>query len=87
MKKAFTTVNTKLQQLKEEASDISDSESDKEEDSHFQFDAALQFTQVEDEFEPRIANLFKQAQASKVKLNLKEVTLLDSQSTMDLMCN
>jgi hypothetical protein len=34
----------------------------------------------------RIAKLFKQA-GSSIKLDLKEVILLDSQSTMDLLCN
>jgi hypothetical protein len=34
----------------------------------------------------RIAKLFKQAESS-IKLDLKEVILLDSQSTMDLFCN
>jgi hypothetical protein len=46
------------------------------------------FTQMEQDFEPRIAKLFKQAHISKsVKLDLKKVILLDSQSTMDLICN
>ena len=48
----------------------------------------FQFTQVEQDFKPRIAELFKQAdQRDSVKLDLREVILLDSQSTMDLMCN
>jgi hypothetical protein len=55
MRKAFTTVNTQLEKLKEAESDISDSEGENEA-SHFQMDAALQFAQVEKEFEPRIAN-------------------------------
>jgi hypothetical protein len=37
-------------------------------------------------FEPIIVKLFKQA-GSSIKLDLKEVILLDSQSTMDLFCN
>jgi hypothetical protein len=49
-------------------------------------DAALQFAQVDTEFEPTIANLFKQA-GSSVMIDLREVILLDSQSTMDLFCN
>jgi hypothetical protein len=49
-------------------------------------DAALQFAQVEKEFEPRIAKLFKHA-GLLVKIDLREVILLDSQSTMDLFCN
>jgi hypothetical protein len=44
-KKAFTTVNTQLAQLKEADSDISESEG--EEASYFQVDQALQFAQLE----------------------------------------
>jgi hypothetical protein len=84
-RKAFTTVNTQLEKLKEAESDISESEGE-DEASHFQMDLALQFTQVEKEFEPRIAKSFKQA-GSSVKIDLQEVILLDSQSTMDLFCN
>jgi hypothetical protein len=85
MRKAFTTVNTQLEKLKEAESDIYESEGE-DEASHFQMDVALQFVQVEKKFEPRIAKLFKQAGLS-VKINLREVILLDSQSTMDLFCN
>jgi hypothetical protein len=70
--------------LKEADSDISDSEG--KEASQFQVDQALQFFQLDKKFEPRIAKLFKQA-GSSIKLDLKEVILLDSQSTMDLFCN
>jgi hypothetical protein len=84
IKKAFTTVNTQLAQLKEAYYDISESEG--EEASHFQVDQALQFAQLDNKFEPRIAKLFKQAGLS-IKLDLKEVVLLDSQSTMYLFCN
>jgi hypothetical protein len=49
-------------------------------------DIALQFAQVEKEFEPRITKLFKQA-GSSVKIDLWEVIILDSQSTMDLFFN
>jgi hypothetical protein len=52
IKKAFTTVNTQLAQLNEAESDISDSEGE-EESSHFQMDAAFQFAQVDNQFEPR----------------------------------
>jgi predicted transcriptional regulator len=82
--KAFTTVNTQLAQLIEADSDIYESEG--EEASHFQVDQALQFAQLNKKFEPRIAKLFKQA-GSSIKLDLKEVILLDSQSTMDFFCN
>jgi hypothetical protein len=85
MRKAFATVNTQLEKLKEAESDIPESEGE-DEASHFQMDAALQFAQVEKEFKPRIAKLFKQAGLS-VKINLRETILLDSQSTMDRFCN
>jgi hypothetical protein len=39
------------------------------------------------EFEPWIAKLFKQTHGTKIKLDLKKVILLDSQSTMDLICD
>jgi hypothetical protein len=84
IKKAFTTANTQFAQLKEADYDISESEG--EEASHFQVDQALQFAQLNKKFEPRIAKLFKQA-GSSIKLDLKEVILLDIQSTMDLFCN
>jgi hypothetical protein len=85
MKKAFATVNTQLEKLKEADSDLSGSE-DADDQSHFQMDAAIQFAQVDKEFEPTIANLFKQA-GSSVKIDLREVIILDSHSTMDLFCN
>jgi hypothetical protein len=84
IKKAFTTVNTQLAQLKEADSEISESEG--EEASHFQVDQTLQFAQLDKKFEPRIAKLFKQT-GSSIKLDLKEEILLDSQSAMDLFCN
>jgi hypothetical protein len=84
IKKAFTTVNTQRAQLKETDSDISELEG--EEASHFQVDQALQFAQLDKKFEPIIAKLFKQA-VSSIKFDLKEIILLDSQSTMNLFCN
>jgi hypothetical protein len=82
MKKAFA----QLKETKED-SDISESDSSQVE-SHFQVtDDGLQFTQVESELEPRIAQLFKQAHRSNMMLDLREIILLDSQSTMDLICN
>jgi hypothetical protein len=87
LKKAFT----QLQKTGKRDSGLSDSES-KEEVSHFQFDDGFQFTQMKVkqtaiEFEPRIAKLFKQTHGTKIKLDLKKVILLDSQSTMDLICD
>jgi hypothetical protein len=49
MRRAFTTVNTQLEKLKEAESDISESEGE-DESSHFQMDVSLQFVQVEKEF-------------------------------------
>jgi hypothetical protein len=85
MKKAFTKVNTQLAQLKEAESEISESEGE-DEASYFQMDAVVQLAQVDKEFEPIIAKLFKQA-GYKIKLDIWEVILLDSQYTMDLFCN
>jgi hypothetical protein len=45
MRKAFTTVNTHLEKLKEAESDISESEGE-DEASIFQMDVALQYAQV-----------------------------------------
>jgi hypothetical protein len=84
IKKEFTTFNTQLAQLKEADSDISELEG--EEASHFQVDQAIQFAQIDKKFEPIIAKIFKQA-GSSIKLDLKEVILLDSQSTMGILCN
>ena len=37
------------------------------------------------EFKPHIAKLFKQMHGTRIKLNLKRVILLNSESTMDLI--
>jgi uncharacterized protein YodC (DUF2158 family) len=71
--------------------DLSGSESE-EEDLHFQFDDGIQFMQMKVKqtaikFEPQIAKLFKQTHSTKIKLDLKKAILLDSQSTMDLICD
>jgi hypothetical protein len=86
MSKAFSTVSDKLEQLKEAESDLSGSEAE-EESSHFQYDDPFQFTQLESKFEPKISKLFKQSHAAGISLDLTQVILLDSQSTMDLFCN
>jgi hypothetical protein len=85
MRKAFATVNTQLEKLKEADSAIYESGGE-DKASHFQMDVALQFAQVEKEFEPRIAKLFKQTGLS-VKIDLREIILLDSQSTIELFYN
>jgi predicted nucleic acid-binding Zn-ribbon protein len=86
--KKFSSINAQLQQIQENESDLLDSE-EEEEASHFQIgNNGFLFTQMEQDFEPRITKLFKQVHSSKsVNLDLKEVILLDSQSTMDLICN
>ena len=89
MKKAFSTVNTQLQQLNE-VSNLSDDSDSQEEDSHFQFEQGFQFAmtdQLDDQFELKIRSLFKQSEPKKIQVDLREVALLDSQSTMDLICN
>jgi hypothetical protein len=87
LKKAFT----QLQRTGEQDSDWSGSES-KEEGLHFQFGDGSQFMQMKVKqmaikFEPPIAKLFKQTHGTKIKLDLKKVILLDSQFTMDLICD
>jgi hypothetical protein len=86
MSKAFSTISDKLKQFKEAECGLSGSDAE-EEASHFQYDDALQFAQLESKFEPTISKLFKQSHATKISLDLKQVILLDSQSTMDLFCN
>ena len=90
IKKNFHSINTQLAQLKEINSDILDS--DTEEDSHFQHAESnvsrhsFQFAQLDDEFEPRISQLFKQSsdRIDSTQLYLREIILLDSQLTMDI---
>jgi hypothetical protein len=87
MKKAFA----QLKEAKEEP-DISDSdqsEGDEEGESHFLHhdSPAFQFAQVETELEPQIAELFQQKHVPTLRLYLRQVVLLDSQSTIDLICN
>ena len=53
--------------------------------------SGLQLSQFNDKFEPGNANVFNQSAVRnvgiKTKLNLREVIILDSQSTMDISCN
>ena len=79
-KKAFTH----LQQLQESESNISDDD-DEDDASHFQIAGSwFQFTQLNQELEPRIVKLFNQAQEVNNNLDLREIIILDSHSTMDL---
>ena len=78
---------TQLQQLQESNSDLYDDD-DEEENSHFQIaDRGFQFTKLNREFDPHITNIFNQAPYFNNNLDLREIILLDSQSTMDLFCN
>jgi hypothetical protein len=116
LKKSFATLETKIQELEKEDSDMTDSDSN-DEASHFQFDkneptTGFQMTQMEQKeankgiphgipgvtcaeatvlhqaFEKRNAEiLFKKNHGKKIDLDLRNVILLDSQSTMDLFCN
>ena len=89
---SFTTVNTKLQQLKEDDSDLSDSE-EEDESSHFHIydNSGFQLSQLNEEFEPHISNIFNHSSAHNVgintKIDLHEVIILDIKSTMNLLCN
>ena len=83
MKKAFT----QLQQLQESDSDLSDDD-DEEQNQHFHIaDRVFQFTPLNREFEPHIDKLFNKAPDFNNNLDLREIILLNSQSTMDLFCN
>jgi hypothetical protein len=85
--KAFTQLQNTSEQ------DFDPSGSKLEEDHlRFQFDDGFQFTQMEVkqmaiEFEQHIAKFIKQTHSTRITLDLKKVILLDSQSTMDLICD
>ena len=83
MKKTFR----QLQHIQESDSDLS-YDDEEEKNSHLQIaDRVFQLTQLNREFEPHIAKLFNKAPDFNKKLDLREITLLDSQPTMDLFCN
>jgi hypothetical protein len=92
MKKAFA-----LHQEDKQESDISRSDGSDDSDgsaSHFQFHGHDHFkfaqkavTLYEQPLDPRIERLFKQSHGTRPHLDLREVVLLDSQSTIDLVCN
>jgi hypothetical protein len=92
LKKSFATLSTKIDELENE-SDLSDSESDEEGDSHFQTGTLTGYQMMQHEttlqqtFEKRNADVLFKLGGSKTKLDLRKVVLLDSQSTMDLFCN
>ena len=85
MTRAFTTVNTQLQQLKEDASDLSNSE-EEDEASHFQIsnrivsESAFQLSKLNEGLEPHIINIFNQSAGHNVGIkttpDLREVIIL-----------
>jgi hypothetical protein len=94
LKKSFATLSTQIQEMKNEDSDLSDSSQDSgEHASHFQQFQLMQTIDAQgfaqQDFEQRnIDILFKQKRKGpKIDLVLRNVILLDSQSTMDLFCN
>ena len=96
MSKAFTTVNTQLERLKETDSDMSDSDNE-DKASHFQMadidfgKSSFTFVQLDVELEPCITSIFNHTDGNNVgtKTNhdLREVIILDSKWTKDLFCN
>jgi hypothetical protein len=90
MKKSFATMAVKIEELEHEDSDITNSDSEADKTSHFQYqddeEPSTGFLMMQ--LESRTTQvLFKQNHRNKIGLNLKEIILLDSQSTMDLFCN
>ena len=84
MSRAFPTVSTQLQNLKEADSDLYDSE-DEYETSHFNMakinfgKSDFQFAHLDEEFNSHIASIFNHIYGRnfgiKIKPNLREVTL------------
>jgi hypothetical protein len=85
LKKSFATLSSKIAELENE-SDISNSDSDDEEASHFQTN--FTFAQnLKRDFEQRNKDILFKKAGPKLNLALRNIILLDSQSTMDLFCN
>jgi hypothetical protein len=98
LKKSFATLSSKIQELEHEDSDLSESSDESgEHASHFQTSTVDHFqmmqtsdapVHVQQDFEQRnIDILFKKDKGPKIDLVLRNIILLDSQSTMDLFCN
>jgi hypothetical protein len=91
LKKSFATLSMKIDELDNKL-DLSDSESDEEGDSHFQTGTQTGYqmmqhkTTLQQSFEKRNADVLCKLGGSKDKIDLQNVILLDSQSTMDLFC-
>ena len=81
LKKSFATLSSKIQELENE-SDLSDSDDEDDEQSHFQMNYAFH-----QDFEQRNIDILFKKRGPKLNLALRNIVLLDSQSTMDLFCN
>jgi len=79
MKKSFATFQKSIDKLN--AEDKAEEESEEEAQGHLQFTFAQSFETRNK------AALFKQHDSKFDKLNLRNIILLDNQSTMDLFCN
>jgi hypothetical protein len=66
----------------ENESDLSDSDDEDDEQSHFQMNYAFH-----QDFEQRNIDILFKKRGPKLNLALRNIVLLDSQSTMDLFCN
>lgn len=95
LKKSFATLTTtqtalatKIDEMNEESS-ISSSE-DEVKSSHFQMGWTLTQTGgiiLKQDFERRNADILFKKSGSKLNLDLRNIILLDNESTMDLFCN
>ena len=93
MYKAFTMVKKKLQRLREDYSDLYDSDGEYEA-SHFQISdinfgkSNFQFSQLDKNFKNRIASVFNNTYVHntgiQTKIDLREVILLDIQLATDI---
>ena len=89
LKKSFATLTSKINEMENE-SDLSDSDDDDEEQSHFQTDAMSNYAfhhAFHQDFEQRNIDVLFKKRGPKLNLALRNIILLDSQSTMDLFCN
>ena len=96
MTRAFTLVNTQLQKIREDDSDLSDSE-EEDEASHFQISnsnvgkSGFQFSKLNKGLEPHIINIFNQSAGHNVGIkitpDLMEVIILYIHSILDIFCN
>jgi hypothetical protein len=94
MKKSFATLQSKIDEMDED-SELSDSDSDDDGQSHFQFSEhkttgvpSHNGIVLQQTFKKRNAAIvLKQSNGKPTRLDLRNVILVDSQSTMDLFCN